>query len=350
MASYRIVENARLDARNTFGVAACAPMLVEVADTAVLPELFGYAMLRDGPVLVLGGGSNLLFAGDPAATVLALGGQDIRLIEDDGRRAIVRADAGVEWHALVLWTLGHGLAGLENLALIPGTVGAAPIQNIGAYGVEVREHVHVVEAFDRVRGEVVRLTRGDCAFAYRDSIFKRAPDRYVVIAVEFELSRGLQFRLDYAGLADELLAMGIDAAALDGVRPSQVAEAVCRIRRRKLPDPAVLGNAGSFFKNPIVPAAQAEALKAAHAALPVFRGNDDASRKLSAAWLIDACGWKGFREGDAGVAASHALVLVNHGQASGAQLLDLARRIAASVHERFGVALEPEPRIIGAAW
>jgi UDP-N-acetylmuramate dehydrogenase len=350
VASYRIVENARLDARNTFGVAACAPMLVEVADTAVLPELFGYAMLRDGPVLVLGGGSNLLFAGDPAATVLALGGQDIRLIEDDGRRAIVRADAGVEWHALVLWTLGHGLAGLENLALIPGTVGAAPIQNIGAYGVEVREHVHVVEAFDRVRGEVVRLPRGDCAFAYRDSIFKRAPDRYVVIAVEFELSRGLQFRLDYAGLADELLAMGIDAAALDGVRPSQVAEAVCRIRRRKLPDPAVLGNAGSFFKNPIVPAAQAEALKAAHAALPVFRGNDDASRKLSAAWLIDACGWKGFREGDAGVAASHALVLVNHGQASGAQLLDLARRIAASVHERFGVALEPEPRIIGAAW
>jgi UDP-N-acetylmuramate dehydrogenase len=350
VASYRIVENARLDARNTFGVAACAPMLVEVADTAALPELFGYAMLRDGPVLVLGGGSNLLFAGDPAATVLALGGQDIRLIEDDGRRAIVRADAGVEWHALVLWTLGHGLAGLENLALIPGTVGAAPIQNIGAYGVEVREHVHVVEAFDRVRGEVVRLTRGDCAFAYRDSIFKRAPDRYVVIAVEFELSRGLQFRLDYAGLADELLAMGIDAAALDGVRPSQVAEAVCRIRRRKLPDPAVLGNAGSFFKNPIVPAARAEALKAAHAALPVFRGNDDASRKLSAAWLIDACGWKGFREGDAGVAASHALVLVNHGQASGAQLLDLARRIAASVHERFGVALEPEPRIIGAAW
>ena len=350
MASYRIVENARLDARNTFGVAACAPMLVEVADAAALPELFGYAMLRDGPVLVLGGGSNLLFAGDPAATVLALGGQDIRLIEDDGRLAIVRADAGVEWHALVLWTLGHGLAGLENLALIPGTVGAAPIQNIGAYGVEVREHVHVVEAFDRMRGGVVRLQRGDCAFAYRDSIFKRAPDRYVVIAVEFELSRGLQFRLDYAGLADELLAMGIDAAALDGVRPSQVAEAVCRIRRRKLPDPAVLGNAGSFFKNPIVPAAHADALQSAQPSLPVFRGSDASTRKLSAAWLIDACGWKGFREGDAGVAASHALVLVNHGQASGAQLLGLARRIAASVHERFGVALEPEPRIVGGTW
>jgi len=345
VASFRIVENARLDARNTFGVRACAPMLVEVADAGALPELFGYAMLRDGPVLVLGGGSNLLFAGDAPGTVLALGGQQIRIVEDDGQRAVVRADAGVEWHALVLWTLGHGLAGLENLALIPGTVGAAPIQNIGAYGVEVREHLHVVEAFDRSSGEMARLDRAACAFAYRDSLFKRDPDRYVVTAVEFELGRDAQPRLDYAGLGDELHAMGIDAP-----RASQVAEAVCRIRRRKLPDPAVLGNAGSFFKNPIVPSAQAEALKAAHASLPMFAGSDDATRKLSAAWLIDACGWKGFREGDAGVAASHALVLVNHGHASGAQLLDLARRIAASVHERFGVALEPEPRIIGAAW
>ena len=350
MASYRLVENARLDARNTFGVAARAPMLVEVADAAALPELFGYAMLRDTPVLVLGGGSNLLFAGDPPGSVLALGGQRIDILQDDGERALVRADAGVEWHALVLWTLGRGLAGLENLALIPGTVGAAPIQNIGAYGVEVREHIHVVEAFDRSRLETIRLDRAACAFSYRDSVFKRDPDRYVVTAVEFELSREPRLRLDYAGLADELLAIGIDAASLDGVRPSQVAEAVCRIRRRKLPDPAVLGNAGSFFKNPIVPAMQAEALKAAHAALPVFRGNDEATRKLSAAWLIDSCGWKGFRDGDAGVAASHALVLVNHGQATGAQLLGLAHRIAASVHERFDVALEPEPRIIGAAW
>jgi len=350
VAGYRIVENARLDARNTFGVHASAPMLVEVADAAALPELFGYAILRDGPVLVLGGGSNLLFAGDPQGAVLALGGQQVRIIEDDGGQAIVRADAGVEWHALVLWTLGHGLAGLENLALIPGTVGAAPIQNIGAYGVEVREHIHVVEAFDRTLGEVVRLARADCAFAYRDSLFKRDPDRYVVIAVEFVLQRDAAPRLEYAGLREELLAMGLDAAASDSARASQVAEAVCRIRRRKLPDPAVLGNAGSFFKNPIVPAAQAEALQATHASLPVFRGGDDATRKLSAAWLIDACGWKGFREGDAGVAASHALVLVNHGQASGAQLLDLAQRIATSVRERFGVGLEPEPRIIGATW
>ena len=347
---YRLVENARLDARNTFGVPARAPLLVEVADADALPELFGYAMLRDGPVLVLGGGSNLLFAGDPPGAVLALGGQRIRIVADDGDVAIVRADAGVEWHALVLWTLGHGLAGLENLALIPGTVGAAPIQNIGAYGVEVRECIDVVEAFERATGQFQRLDAQACAFAYRDSLFKREPERFVVTAVEFALTRTPALRLDYAGLGDELAAMGIDATSSDSVTASQVAEAVCRIRRRKLPDPALLGNAGSFFKNPIVPIAQADALKAQHPALPMFRGYDDTTRKLSAAWLIESCGWKGHRDGDAGVADTHALVLVNHGHASGAQLLDLARRTAGSVQERFGVALEPEPRIIGSTW
>jgi UDP-N-acetylmuramate dehydrogenase len=345
MGDYRLVENARLDARNTFGVAARAPMLVEVANAAALPELFGYAMLRDGPVLVLGGGSNLLFAGDAPGAVLALSAQAIAMREDDGETAIVRADAGVEWHALVLWTLGHGLAGLENLALIPGTVGAAPIQNIGAYGVEVRESIHAVHAFDRTTGAMTVLSPADCAFAYRDSAFKRDPERWVVTAVDFRLSRTPHLRLDYAGVGDELAAMGIDAP-----RASQVAEAVCRIRRRKLPDPAVIGNAGSFFKNPIVPVAVAEALLAEHPRLPTFRGAGDDTRKLSAAWLIDQCGWKGHRDGDAGVAASHALVLVNHGQATGAQLLDLARRIAGSVQARFGIAIEPEPRIIGATW
>ncbi|MEO6263831.1 MAG: UDP-N-acetylmuramate dehydrogenase [Luteimonas sp.] len=365
--AYRLVENARLDARNTFGVAARAPLLIEVTDPATLPELFGYAMLRDGPVLVLGGGSNLLFAGDPDGAVLALGGQRIAIIADDTREVIARADAGVEWHTLVLWTLGHGLAGLENLALIPGTVGAAPIQNIGAYGVEVSEHIHMVEAFERTSGELRRLDRDACAFAYRDSLFKHEPERYVVTAVEFALSRTpasgtSPLKLDYAGLREELAAMQVETP-----RATQVAEAVCRIRRRKLPDPAVLGNAGSFFKNPIVPAAQAEALQAEHPHLPVFPAapfpagmlhdaaaasgdRDHGMRKLSAAWLIDSCGWKGHRDGDAGVADSHALVLVNHGDATGEQLLALARRIAASVQERFGVALEPEPRIIGATW
>ena len=345
-AAYRLLERARLDARNTFGVHATAPMLVEVADAAALPELFGYAMLRDGPVLVLGGGSNLLFAGDPPGATLALTAQRIEMLEDDGTGAIVRADAGVAWHDFVLWTLGHGLCGLENLALIPGTVGAAPIQNIGAYGVEVRERIHAVEAFDRKSGGFVRFAADECEFAYRDSLFKRDPEHYIVVAVEFALSRTPALKLEYAGIGEELQAMGVEAAP----RASQVAEAVIRIRRRKLPDPALLGNAGSFFKNPIVPAAQAETLLAQHASLPLFRGSSADTRKLSAAWLIDQCGWKGHRDGDAGVAASHALVLVNHGSATGTQLLDLARRIAASVRERFGVSIEPEPRIVGARW
>ena len=348
MSQYRLIENARLDARNTFGVPARAPLLVEVGNSAALPELFSYPMLRDGAVLVLGGGSNLLFAGDPDGAVITLGAQNIDIITDDGECAIVRADAGVDWHALVLWTLGHGLAGLENLALIPGTVGAAPIQNIGAYGVEVRDTVHVVEAFDRNNSIVQRLDRDACAFAYRDSAFKRHPDRYIVTAVEFALSRTPQLKLGYAGLAEELHAMGVEDRS--SVRPSLVAEAVCRVRRRKLPDPTVIGNVGSFFKNPIVPSPQAEALKETNPALPIFGGVDADTHKLSAAWLIDACGWRGHRDGDAGVAESHALVLVNHGHATGGQLLALARRIAASVQERFGVALEPEPRIIGATW
>ncbi len=341
-AAWTEVRDASLRMRNTFGVEATAPLLVEVADAAALPGVLA-RHAGDAPML-LGGGSNLLFAGNPPGAVIALATRGIAMTED-GEVAIVRADAGATWHEFVLWTLRHGLCGLENLALIPGTVGAAPIQNIGAYGVEVRERIRAVEALDRRDGAMVRLDNAACGFAYRDSLFKRDPERFVVTAVEFALPRTPALRLDYAGIGEELAAMGVADPT-----PSQVADAVIRIRRRKLPDPAVLGNAGSFFKNPIVPAVQAEALHARHPSLPTFRGNDDGTRKLSAAWLIDQCGWKGHREGDAGVAASHALVLVNHGHATGMQLLDLARRIAASVRERFGVDIEPEPRIVGAKW
>ena len=342
---YRLQRDAALGTRNTFGVAARAPLLVEVADTAALSEVFADVVPAGAPVLVLGGGSNLLFAGDPEGAVLALAGRRTTVVEDDGEVAIVRTEAGANWHEFVLWSLAHGFTGLENLALIPGTVGAAPIQNIGAYGVEVRDHIHAVEAFERAPGTLRRMDAAACAFAYRDSVFKREPDRFVVTAVEFALPRQAPLKLDYAGVGDELVAMGIAVPS-----PTQVAEAVCRIRRRKLPDPSVIGNAGSFFKNPIVPAAQAAELQSAYLALPVFRGSDETTRKLSAAWLIDQCGWKGHRDGDAGVAASHALVLVNHGRATGAELLALARDIAGSVHERFGVLLEPEPRVIGATW
>ncbi|MEO8367270.1 MAG: UDP-N-acetylmuramate dehydrogenase [Pseudoxanthomonas sp.] len=345
MSSWRLIANADLRARNTFGVAACAPLLVEVSEANSLGEVLALPELHGCAPVLLGSGSNLLFAGDPQTAVIALDSHRIEILADDGGTAVVRVDAGVQWHALVLWSLEHGLMGLENLALIPGTVGAAPIQNIGAYGTEVGEFVRTVEAWDRDRGHMVRLEREACAFAYRDSVFKQVPDRYIVAAVEFALPRQRALKLDYAGIPEELAAMGVVAPTF-----ADVAEAVIRIRRRKLPDPAVIGNAGSFFKNPIVPADRAEDLQRQHHGLPLFRGDSASNRKISAAWMIEHCGWKGFREGDAGVAASHALVLVNHGNASGAQLLSLARRIAASVEQRFGVALQPEPRIIGEQW
>ena len=358
---------------NTFGVAAQAVLLIETDDAADLPALFSSELfsgelssgelssdelqaddLHDASqpaseLLMFGSGSNLLIVEDPDIA-LHLNTQHIQVL--DAQAGIVRAEAGVEWHRFVMWTLEHGFAGLENLALIPGTVGASPIQNIGAYGVEVDECIHAVDAFERATGTFQRMDPAACRFAYRDSAFKQQPRRWLVTAVEFRLtpaSSGASLRLDYAGLREELTEMRIDRPT-----PRDVADAVVRLRRRKLPDPALVGNAGSFFKNPIVPAAQAEALTAAYPQLPVFRGDSDATRKLSAAWLIDACGWKGHRietgSGDAGVSDRHALVLVNHGRATGAELLALARRIAASVQARFGIAIEPEPRIVGARW
>jgi len=267
------------------------------------------------------------------------------VVGEDADVVLVRAEAGVAWHALVLWTLDHGLCGLENLALIPGTAGACPIQNIGAYGVEAGEHITSVEAWDTQTNAWCRLSRAQCGFGYRDSVFKRQPGRWLITAVTFALSRTPALRIEYAGLRHELEDMGIEHPG-----PREVAEAVIRVRRRKLPDPAVLGNAGSFFKNPIVAAEVADRLQSRLPGLPVFSGDAADTRKLSAAWLIEQAGWKGHRAGDAGVSPDHALVLVNHGQASGAQLLALARQIAASVQQRFGVAIEPEPRIVGASW
>ncbi|MEO8741772.1 MAG: UDP-N-acetylmuramate dehydrogenase [Lysobacteraceae bacterium] len=345
MSALRLIENAPLIARNTFRVPATAALFAEARDRAALDELLGYASLRRGPLLVLGEGSNLLFAGDPPGLVVSIAMRDIAIIQRDSDSTLVRADTGANWNDLVHWTLGHGLEGLENLALIPGNVGAAPIQNIGAYGAEAGEFIETVEAFDRNTGDVRRLDREACAFGYRDSLFKRDGERWIVLAVELRLPHSHELRLDYAGIREELAAMNIDVP-----RAVHVAEAVTRLRTRKLPNPALIGNAGSFFKNPQVEASLANALKAEHATLPVFPASDPLLRKLSAAWLIEACGWKGHRDGDAGVSAQHALVLVNHGHASGAQLLDLARRIVASVHDRFGVLLEPEPRIIGATW
>jgi len=341
--AYTLIEHAPLAARNTLRVAATGRWLGTVSSAAALPALLDLPAAR-GPVMVLGEGSNLLFAGDYPGLLLRPAFAGVGIVADAGGTAVVRAEAGAGWDALVGWTLARGLAGLENLALIPGLVGAAPIQNIGAYGVEAAECIEVVEAWDRHAGRTVRLDRAECDFGYRDSVFKRAPDRWIVTAVEMRLSRDGTPRLGYAGVREELEAMGRPAPT-----PRDVAEAVRRLRRRKLPDPAVIGNAGSFFKNPVVPAAVATRLRDEHGDLPVYPAGPGLG-KLSAAWLIERCGWRGAREGDAGIAAQHALVLVNHGHASGGELLALARRVARSVESRFGVRLEPEPRIVGANW
>ncbi len=344
-AGWRLTEHAPLRSRNTLGVDAQARFLLELQDLAALPAALALEPLRHRHWLPIGAGSNLLLAGDVDAVALSFDARAITVVGEDADVVLVRAEAGVVWHALVLWTLDHGLCGLENLALIPGTAGACPIQNIGAYGVEAGEHIVGVEAWDTRAGDWCRLSRAQCGFGYRDSVFKRQPGRWLITAVTFALSRTPALRIEYAGLRHELEDMGIEHPG-----PREVAEAVIRVRRRKLPDPAVLGNAGSFFKNPIVAAEVADRLQSQLPGLPVFSGDAADTRKLSAAWLIEQAGWKGHRAGDAGVSPDHALVLVNHGQASGAQLLALARQIAASVQQRFGVAIEPEPRIVGASW
>jgi UDP-N-acetylmuramate dehydrogenase len=341
--AFTLVENAALASLNTLRVAAQARWLAELRDPDALPALLDSPAAR-GPVLVLGEGSNVLFASDFPGLVLRPLCTGVQVRDDDGATARVHAAAGVGWDAFVDWTLARGLVGLENLALIPGLVGAAPIQNIGAYGVEVAETIACVEAWDRNRRCSARMTREQCGFGYRDSVFKRDPERWIVTAVEFQLSRSAPLRLDYAGVREELASAGVSEPS-----PQQVADAVRRLRRRKLPDPAVVGNAGSFFKNPVVDATLAARLRDAHPDAPVYPAGEG-RHKLSAAWLIERCGWRGHRDGDAGIAAQHALVLVNHGGASGAELLALARRVATSVAERYGVQLEPEPRIVGARW
>jgi UDP-N-acetylmuramate dehydrogenase len=343
--AYTLVEHASLARLNTFGVAATARWLAGVRDAGAIPSVLALPAVRGSPAMVLGEGSNVLFAADFPGLVLRTAFDSVRVVDDDRSTALVRAEAGAGWDALVDWALARDLAGLENLALIPGRVGAAPIQNIGAYGAEVAESIETVEAWDRQAGRFVRLDALQCGFAYRDSVFKREPERWIVTAVEFRLSREARPRIDYAGIREELVAHGVTADPT----PQQVADAVRRLRRRKLPDPAVIGNAGSFFKNPVVEAALANRIRAGHPQAPVYPAGESYS-KLSAAWMIESCGWRGHNDGDAGISAQHALVLVNHGAASGAQLLALARRVADSVEQRFGVRLEPEPRIVGARW
>ena len=339
-AGYTIVENAPLDARNTFHVAARAGLLIDVRSRDALPELFGFPAVSSLPLLVLGEGSNILFTRDWPGVVLSLATRGIRILDDDGRIARIRVEAGESWNDFVHWSITRGFAGLENLVAIPGTVGAAPMQNIGAYGTEVREFIACVHAWDRIQRKDIELSNVDCAFDYRDSLFKRTPDRYLITAVEFDLPRERELRLEYAGVREELSALGAAAPT-----PATVAEAITRIRHRKLPNPTTIGNAGSFFKNPLLSARDAEHLRIEHPVVPIWPAGEGLW-KVSAAWLVEKAGFKGLREGDAGVSADHALVLVNHGRASGAELCALAERIRTATRERFGIDLMPEPLIV----
>ena len=337
-----VQESASLRRYNTFGVDARARWLLRLRVHQALPEILARPAWQGAPFLVLGEGSNVLFRDDFDGLVVKLDNQRVELLSEDERGVRVRAEAGRNWHSLVNWTLERGHAGLENLSLIPGTVGASPVQNIGAYGVELESMVEAVEAWDRRDAACVELTNAQCGFSYRTSVFKSggAQDRYVITAVRFVLPHHAAPTLHYPGVREELAALGRDAP---GAR--DVSDAICSIRRRKLPDPATLGNVGSFFKNPIVAMPRAEALARAHPGLPTYAAGTGAA-KLSAGWLIDQCGFRGMRDGDAGVAETHALVLVNHGHATGAQIWSLAQRIRDGVRAKFGIELEPEPLVI----
>ena len=331
---------ASLKALNTLRVDASAAVLAEVGCANELPNLFAAINARRTPWMALGEGSNVLFVDDFPGVVVQPRFTGIEVLNEQNGRARIRAGAGENWHRFVEWTLASGFRGLENLALIPGTVGAAPVQNIGAYGVELERYITLVHAYDTLEHRLRRLSPAECGFAYRDSRFKRERDRWLITAVEFLLPHRAALMLDYAGVRDELTASGVDEPTAQ-----DVFEAICAIRRRKLPDPALIGNAGSFFKNPIILDAQAAFIRDHHPNLPSWPAGDGRT-KLSAAWLIERSGLRGYRHGDAGISGRHALVLVNHGHASGRELFALARHVQETVEARFGVALEPEPRIV----
>jgi UDP-N-acetylmuramate dehydrogenase len=334
-----IAHDFSLASLNTFGIAARARHYLRVTNASDIAAALADPALRSLPRLVLGGGSNLLFTQDFDGLVMhmALSGREV-VGEQDGD-ILVRAAAGENWHGFVQWTLAQGLGGLENLSLIPGTVGAAPIQNIGAYGAEIKDVFHALTVFDTATGGQRVLSAADCRFGYRDSIFKHAEGAgLIVLDVTFALPTAWRPNLRYAELANEL-------ARIDAPTPRQVSDAVIAVRRRKLPDPAVIGNAGSFFKNPVVPGEQCDRLLQAYPNL-VHHRQPDGSEKLAAGWLIDQCGWKGRSMGAAGVYPKQALVLVNNGGASGSEVVALARAIQRDVLERYGVELEPEPVFI----
>lgn len=335
-----IHEHVELRHLNTFHVPARARYHARVNTLDELRAVLAWLRERDLPHLLLGQGSNVLFRQDYAGLVIELHLEGIELLREADDCVELCANAGVVWHELVLYAVERGYVGLENLALIPGTVGAAPVQNIGAYGRELGDLLLWLDAMELATGELRRFTREECGFGYRTSVFKRElAGRYVICSVALRLARQGQPEISYPALRAEL-----GQLPAGQLTPRVVCDAVCRIRRSKLPDPATLGNAGSFFWNPLVSREQHAQLQAQWPDLPGYP--DGAMMKIPAAWLIERAGWKGFREGEVGVHRDHALVLVNHGEATGEALLQLARRIQASVQTMFGIELQPEVRIV----
>ncbi len=324
--------------RNSFHVEQRAARLIEFDRWEDLHALF--TEQRPAKWLVLSGGNNILFTQDYDGVILTPVATGIELLASEGDTVRLRIEAGVEWDDLVAWAVERELWGIENLSLIPGKVGAAPVQNIGAYGSEVKDVIERVHGYDTEQCRHRTLEAAECAFRYRDSIFKRAlKGRFIITEVEIRLSRRANPRLDYGDVEREVAARG--GATLRNIR-----EAISAIRRSKLPDTAVLGNAGSFFKNPVVDRAVAERLLIDHPEMPHYPTSDPDRVKLAAGWLIDRSGLKGLREGAVGVHDRQALVLVNHGGATGGEVIAFAHRVIATVRERFGIEIEPEVNII----
>jgi UDP-N-acetylmuramate dehydrogenase len=328
-----------LDACNTFGLPARSRFAARVESEAALAAIFRDPAYGAMPCRVLGGGSNVILRETFNGLTILVRLIGKRLLEERDDAWIVEAAAGEIWHDLVLWTIDQGLPGLENLALIPGTVGAAPVQNIGAYGVELADRFDHLWAYDRHDARFVRMDAADCQFAYRDSVFKHDPGRFVVTRVAFRLPRPWRPVVSYADLSTRF------GSGREEPTPRAIADAVVAVRRRKLPDVALLGNAGSFFHNPVIEAADFQRLSIAY---PGIAGHvqPDNRVKLSAAWLIDQCGLKGARTGNVGVFDRHALVLVNHGGGSFADLMAMADRVEQAVRSRFGVTLTREPLVM----
>ena len=338
-----------LAAFNTFGVAATARQFATVSTEAALMDWCA----RSGkatPPFVLGGGSNLLLTQDIEAPVLQIALRGARIVFDEGNTVLVEAMAGEPWHAFVLWTLAQGLCGLENLSLIPGFAGAAPVQNVGAYGVETADTLDSVSAIDTRTGESREFRNSECKFGYRDSVFKQMRaglldgenDRYAIMRVRFRLSRQFTPHIDYGDVKAQLQLAGISAPTA-----TDVSRAVIAIRSRKLPDPAVIGNAGSFFKNPVLDDETASVMKERFPDMPQYPAKNGV--KIAAGWLIEQAGWKGRRlspASGAGVHDKHALVIVNRGWATGAEIWALAQAVQVDVLGKFGVMLEPEPRVV----